>query len=157
RLTSAINRDDRGYLKEGYLKEMRSKGLVVFPAALAPDGGAINHLAWWIVTPKWHYFVSAESGRIVYQITAEQNHRLVYDANQKESGEVLDVNDGTVVASPPDIDAVATDASLGLFEGFLLGLFGWRSWDNHGSDDIAIVDYPFDANAEWSTYDHRAR
>jgi hypothetical protein len=31
--------------------EMTSKGLVVFPAVLAPGGGPINHLAWWIATP----------------------------------------------------------------------------------------------------------
>ena len=147
------SKDDRQSVHQ---TKMTSKGLVVFPAVLAPGGGAINHLAWWIVTPKWNYFVSAESGRIVYQITVQQDSRLTYDANQKESGEVLDVRDGSVVMSPPDMDAVPTDASLGLFEGFLLGLFNWRSWDNHGSDDIAIIDYP-GANAAWSSDDNRVR
>ena len=139
--------------------EMTPKGLVLFPAVLAPGGGAINHLAWWIVTPKWHYFVSAESGRVVYRITAEENARLTYDANQMTSGEVLDVRDGIVVTSggSPDADSVGADSSLGLFEGFLVGLFGWRSWDSRGSDDIAIVDYPDGSNAHWSSRDNRAR
>jgi thermolysin len=139
--------------------EMTSKGLVVFPAVLAPGGGPINHLAWWIATPHWHYFVSAESGRVVYRITAEENARLTYDANQMVSGEVLDVRDGIVVTpgGAPDADSVPTDMTVGLFEGFLLGLFGWRSWDNHGSDDIAIIDYPDHGNAHWSSEDNRAR
>jgi Zn-dependent metalloprotease len=142
------------------LNEMTPRGLVVFPAVLAAGGGAINHLTWWIATPKWHFFVSAESGRIVYQLAAQQDARFTYDANQMDSGEVLDVRDGVVVTQgggPPDVDSVATDATVGLFEGFLLGLFGWRSWDNRGSDDIAIVDYPNGGNARWSHYDKRAR
>jgi Zn-dependent metalloprotease len=138
--------------------KMTSRGLVVFPSVLAPGGGAINHLAWWIVIPKWHYFVSAESGRIVYRITAEQETRLTYDANQATSGETLDVRDGMVVASggSPDVDSVSTDATVASFETFLLSLFGWRSWDDHGSDDISVVDYP-EANAFWSNDDHRVR
>ena len=146
------SKDDRQSVHQ---TKMTSKGLVVFPA-VSPGGGAINHLAWWIVTPKWNYFVSAEIGAHRLSDHCPAGLPRYLRRQPKKSGEVLDVRDGAVVMSPPDMDAVPTDASLGLFEGFLLGLFNWRSWDNHGSDDIAIIDYP-GANAAWSSDDNRVR
>lgn len=137
-----------------------ANGLVVFPAVLAPRGGAVNHLAWWFTTPEHHYFISAESGRHVYALPAQQDARYTYDANRMTSSETLDVQDGRTVTAggmAPDTDSVPMDSAVGMFEGFLLSLFGWHGWNGGGADHIAIVDYPADNNAFWSSWDHRVR
>jgi Zn-dependent metalloprotease len=136
--------------------ELRANGLVIFPSVLSPGGGPINHLAWWIQSSRWEWFVSAQTGSVIGRLSARLNARLTYDANQKTSGERLEVKDGMdLTAGMSDPDSIPVDMSMAGVESFW-GLFGWMGWNGRGADDISIVDAPV-PNAEWRPWDKQVR
>lgn len=141
--------------------EIQDCGLVVLPTALARDGGSANHLAWWFRFPDAERFISASTGRLVYQVSRYCMARMVVDANQvtdeQLSQAILDGNpppvqvlDGTILVPQTTLDpeALHADNAIGAVEGFWR-VFGRNGWDGRGANSIAIVDGIQPGRAAW--------